>query len=68
MRGELGLGVHCLGGGACDNKCKVKGIRKSIRTEGNGEVNVAKEGEVRGIRALRLDKLEESMGSLGESS
>jgi hypothetical protein len=46
-----------------------KSDRKSknkTRTEGNGAVNVANEGEVGGKGALRLDELEESVGSLGE--
>ena len=45
---------------------KKKKEGNKTRTEGNGEVNVANEGEVGGISALRLDELEESVGSLCE--
>jgi hypothetical protein len=44
------------------------GTRHGIHTEGNREVNVTNKGEIRGISALRLDKLKESVGTLGETA
>jgi hypothetical protein len=51
----------------CGEKKKDGKTKKKGRTEGNGEVNVANEGEVGGVSALGLDELEESVGSLGKS-
>lgn len=44
------------------------GTRHGTHTEGNREVNITNKGEIRGISALRLDELEESVGTLGETA
>jgi hypothetical protein len=53
-------------GCVCGRKKSDGEKKKKARTEGNGEVNVANEGEVGGIGAFGLDELEEGVGSLGE--
>jgi len=71
-QGALGLGVRCLRdvsekrGVFVEEETKRWEKKKKTRTEGNGEVDVANEGEVGGIGALGLDELEEGMSSLGE--